>query len=383
MDRDSFQVADAPESKPFQPHTQKDHSFHALFDQSSQLMWLLSPNGMLLDANQTALDFGNTDYEHIVGRPLTAVMGWAFLNQGQEWLEAAITAATEGETIRYEANIKGAESEAIFDLTVRPTGQPPMLVVEGVDVSDRKRLESHLRHCQRLESVDELIAGVVHSLNDLLSPILGVSSLLRIDFPVADSHQHKLVNVLSANTQRAIALTKQVLHFVKGDTERHHAIEVDHLLLSVKQLIYPALPPSVSMLAEVPAGIWSIAGNESQLQQVLINLCLNARDAMPNGGHLELLVENVEIDKTDRLVDLEDSPKDYVVIRVSDTGSGISPQVLDRIFEPFFTTKSASRSSGLGLSTAQDIVESHGGFIDVLSTANLGSQFLVFLPALR
>ena len=385
MDRDAFPAADALESRPFQPHTQKDHSFHALFDQSSQLIWLLSPDGMLLDANQTALDFGNTDYEHIVGRPLAAVMGWTFPNQGQERLQAAIASAADGETIRYEANIQGAESEAVLDLTVRPTGratQPPRLVVEGVDVSDRKRLESHLHRCQRLESVDELIAGVVHSLDDLLSPVLGVSSLLRLDFPVADSHQHKLVSVLSANTQRAIALAKQTLQFVREDTEKHQAIEVDHLLMSVKQLIYLTLPPSVSMFVEVPAGIWPIAGRESQLQQVLMNLCLNARDAMPNGGHLELLVENIEIDSTHHGVDLEDSPQDYVVIRVSDTGSGISPQVLDRIFEPFFTTKSASRSTGLGLSTAQDIVESHGGFIDVLSTPNLGSQFLVFLPAL-
>ena len=256
-----------------------------------------------------------------------------------------------------------------------------MLVVEGVDVSDHKRLESHLHRCQRIESVAELIAGADHNLNDLLSPVLGISSLLRIDFPVAGSHPHKLVNILSANTQRAIELSKQILHFVR-DTKKHQALEVDHLLLSVKQLVYLTLPPSVSMFVEVPAGIWPIAGNESQLQQVLMNLCLNARDAMPNGGHLELLVENVEIDSNHYWVDLEDSPKDYVVIRVSDTGSGISPQVLNRIFEPFFTTKSASRSTGLGLSTAQDIVKTHGGFIDVLSTPNLGSQFLVFLPAL-
>lgn len=387
LDRDFLQAEDTLTCRPSRQNAQEDHSvFHTLFDQSPQLMWLVSPEGALLDANQTALDFGNADYEHIVGRPLAAVMSWTFPRQGQGRLRAAIASAADGETVHYEADIQGANREAVFDLTVRPTGQatqPPMLVVEGVNVSDRKRLESHLHRCQRLESVGELTAGIVHDLNNLLCPILGVSSLLRPEFPVADSRQHKLVKILSANTHQAITLVKQILHFVKGDTERHHVLEVDHLLLSVKQLVQLALPVSVSMIADVPADIWQTVGNENQLHQVLMNLCLNARDAMPNGGTLALSVKNVEVDGIDRSIELEDSPKDYVVIQVSDTGSGIPPNVLDRIFEPFFTTKAAGRGTGLGLPTALDIVKSHGGFIDVFSTATVGSQFSVFLPAVR
>lgn len=384
LDGDLLQAADTLICSPFKRNIREDYSaFHTLFDQSSQLMWLLSPDGALLDANQTALDFGNADYEHIVGRPLAAVMGWTFPDRGQGRLRAAIASAADGETIHYEADIHGATREAVFDLTVRPIEQATrsMLVVEGVDVSDRKRLESHLHRCQRLESLGELTIGVVHDLTNILTPILGSSHLLPMEFPEASSKQHQLFKILTVNTNRAVNLVKQILQFVKGDTEKHHALEIDHLLLSVKQLIQLALPASVSMQTCVPADIWQIVGNENQLHQVLMNLCLNARDAMPTGGNLEMAVENVEVDGVDRSLELEDSPTDYVVIRVTDTGSGISPKVLDRIFEPFFTTKAVGRGTGLGLPTAMDIVKSHGGFIDVFSTATMGTQFSVFLPA--
>lgn len=349
------------------------------------MAWLLSSDGVLLEANQTALDYGDVEYAQIVGRPLAAVVGWTLTHRGEERLRAAITTAADGEAVHYETDIRGANArEETFDLTVRPIEQEtqqPMLIVEGVNVGDRKRLASHLRRCQRLESVGELTLGIVHDLNNLLTPISAIASLLRREFPEANSHQRKLFKVLTVNTNRATALVKQILHFVKGDTESHRVLEVDHLMLSVKQLIQMALPVSISMQTHIATGIWSITGNENQLHQVLMNLCLNARDAMPNGGNLELSVQNVEVENIERAVELEDSPSDYVVIRVSDTGSGISPKVLDRIFEPFFTTKPADRGTGLGLPTALEIVESHGGFIDVLSTEKLGTQFLVFLPA--
>ncbi len=383
--RDFLQAAEIVRSRPFRQAQADDRAFHTLLDQSSQMTWVLSPDGLLLDANQTALDYGDVEYKQIVGRPLAAVMGWTLSHRGQARLRAAIATAAGGEAVRYETDIRGANArEETFDLTVRPVGQEtqqPMLVVEGVNVSDRKRLASYLHRCQRLESVGELTLGIVHDLTNLLTPISAVANLLRLEFPEADGHQRQLFKILTVNTNRAIALIGRILHFVKGDTESHCVLEVDHLLLSVKQLIQIALPVSVSMQTCIPAGLWQIAGNENQLHQVLMNLCLNARDAMPNGGELALSVENVEVENIERGVELEDSPSDYVVIRVSDTGSGISPQVLDRIFEPFFTAKPAGRGTGLGLPTALDIVESHGGFIDVFSTKKLGTQFLVFLPA--
>ncbi len=385
LSRNFLQAAVIVESGSFRQAQSIRSAFHTLFDHSSQMTWLLSADGLLLEANQAVLNYGDVEHEQIVGRPLADVIGWTLAYCGQGRLHAAIATAAGGEAVHYETTIRGANArEETFALTVRPIeqeAQPPMLMVEGVNVSDLKRLESHLSRCQRLESVGELTLGIVHDLTNLLTPIAAVADLLQIEFPEADSRQRKLLQILTANTSRAIALVKQLFHFAKGDTKRHRILEVDHLLLSVKQLIRMALPGSISMQTHVSADIWPIMGNENQLHQVLMNLCLNARDAMPNGGDLELSIENVEVDNIERGVELEDSPSEYVVIRVSDTGSGISPTVLNRIFEPFFTTKPAGRGSGLGLPTALAIVESHGGFIDVFSAGKLGTQCLVFLPA--
>ncbi len=385
LNKDLLQATSTLENSFLKQDTQGiNRAFHTLLDQSAQMTWLLNSDGVLLDANQTALNFGNVTYDQIVGRPMAAVMGWTFPDRGQGRLQAAIISAADGETVRYEADIQGATDEAVFDLTVRPIEQAEqelMLVVEGVNVSDRKRLETHIHRCQRLESLGELSVGIVHDMTNLLTPISGISQLFRIEFPEADSHQRELFEILAVNTKRATNLIEQILHFAKGDTENHRVLEIDHLVLSVRQLVKLALPASVSIQTHIPDGLWQIAGNESQLHQVLMNLCLNARDAMPSGGSLELSVENIEVKNIERGIELEDSISDYVLIRVSDTGSGIPPKVLDRIFEPFFTTKPAGQGTGLGLPTAKDIVKSQGGFIDVFSTKELGTQFLVFLPA--
>lgn len=381
-----LRAAEIVKSDAFRQTYANRSAFHTLFDRSAQMMWLLRSDGMLLDANQTALDYGDTDQEQIVGRSLAAVAGWTFSHRGQRQLRAAITTAAGGKAVHYEADIRGANArEESFALTVRlieQKTQMSMFVVEGINVSDRKRIASHLQRSQRLESIGELTLGIVHALTNLLSPVSAVADLLQIEFPKTAGRQGKLLKILTANTNRAIALIKQIHCYVEGDTQGHRVLEMDHLLLSAKQLIRTALPESISIQTHLSAGIWPIVGNENQLHQVLMNLCLNARDAMPNGGNLELSVENIEVDSAERGLELEDSPSEYVVIRISDTGSGISSSALNRIFEPFFTTKPTGRGSGLGLPTALDIVEGHGGFIDVFSTESLGTQFLVFLPAI-
>ncbi len=387
LDRDLLQATSDLENNLLEQDTQEtNRAFHLLLGQSAQITWLLNPAGVILEANQTALGFGKVNYEQVVGRPLAAAMGWTFSERGQGRLRAAIRSAAEGETVCYEADIQGAESESVFDLTVRlieQAKQPPMLMVEGVDVSDRKRLETYLHRCQHLENIGELTAGIAYDLDDLLSPALAVSSLLQLEFPEAANYQRRLVRIFATRTNRAISLAKQILRFAKGDTEKYQLLQVDRLLLSVNQLVRLALPASVMMDTHIPVGDWQILGNENQLHQLLMNLCLNARDAMPDGGHLELSIEHVEVVKRAAdAVKLEDSPTSYIVIRVSDTGYGIPPEVFDRLFEPFFTTKAANQGSGLGLPTAMTIVESHGGFIDVISSAETGSQFLVFLPAI-
>lgn len=191
-----------------------------------------------------------------------------------------------------------------------------------------------------------------------------------------------MFQIMKTSTARAGTLVKQMLTFTKGSTEGYSFVPCEALVREVETLMATVLPPRISIETYLPDGLWSINGDENQLHQVLMNLCVNARDAMPDGGFLKLSAENVRVCATEAV---EKAVQDYVIIQVSDTGSGISNGIMDSIFEPFFTTKVKEKGTGLGLSTAKDIVESHGGFIDALSNAThvsrTGTQFRIYLPA--
>lgn len=206
--------------------------------------------------------------------------------------------------------------------------------------------------------------------------------MIQAEFPDANPRQKDMFRIMKTATARAGTLVKQMLTFTKGSTAGYSFISCDALVREVETLIATVLPPMVSIETYLPDGLWSINGDENQLHQVLMNLCVNARDAMPDGGFLKLSAENVRICETETV---ERAVKDYVIIQVSDTGSGISNNIIESIFEPFFTTKASEKGTGLGLSTSKDIVESHGGFIDVLSNvthvSRTGTQFRVYLPA--
>ena len=377
-------------------------AFSALLDHSPQLVWLVGPDGVLLKANQTALAFGRVKAEQVVGQHVVETAEWPFFSQTQERLRAAMTAAANGQVISYEVDVPlSGEQQTAIRLTVRsieePGGEPgelagesggenPMLlVIEGVDISALKQAESSLLRCQRLNSLDDLTVGLVHDFKNLLTPLLAIATLLRIEFPEADHSQRELFRIIATNTHRANVLLRQMLSFVKGGNEKCVPMKVDSLILDIQALIRPTFPSSISIETTLPSGLWPAEIKENQMHQVLMNLCLNARDAMPQGGVLKLSAESFTFDQSDVSNDMavvETAIAHYIVIQISDTGVGIPAKILDKVFNPFFTTKPASKGAGLGLSTAMDIVTSHGGFIDVSSGEDEGTQFRVFLPAL-
>jgi two-component system, cell cycle sensor histidine kinase and response regulator CckA len=176
-------------------------------------------------------------------------------------------------------------------------------------------------------------------------------------------------------------LVQQILSFTRGVEGRRACLPLSPLLTEVEQIIHSTLPKSILSQIQISEGLWNIYGDATQLHQVLVNLCVNARDAMPQGGILQIHSENVQIDAEAARRYLDAQPGDYVRITVSDTGTGIAPEIMHRIFDPFFTTKDIGKGSGLGLSAVLGIVKSHHGFIDVQSRLNQGSQFQIYLPA--
>lgn len=262
-------------------------------------------------------------------------------------------------------------------------GRPQSILTVSTDITEKKQLESQFLRTQRLESLGTLAGGIAHDLNNILTPVLTTAQLLQFKFPATDEQSQHLFKIIETNTRRGAALVKQVLQFARGVEGKRAIVQMQHLISEVKQIAEKTFPKSIEVLTKVQPDLWLVSGDATHLHQVLMNLVVNARDAMPDGGNLTIAAENLFVDEQYARVYLDASVGSYIGIRVADTGIGMSPEVEDRIFEPFFTTKEVGKGTGLGLSTVRGIIKSHGGFIHVVSQAGRGTEFKVFLPAVE
>lgn len=248
------------------------------------------------------------------------------------------------------------------------------------DITDKRKLESQLLHAQRMESIGTLAGGIAHDLNNVLTPMMLSLSLLKENY--TDEKSMKLLNILQQNSERGAKLINQVLTFSRGAEGEHVTLQVAHLIQEIRQIANETFPRTIEIRSKIPGDLFTVSGDATQLHQVIMNLCVNARDAMPEGGILRIFAENLFIDDNFARINIEAKVGPYIVINVSDTGTGISPKIKDKIFEPFFTTKERGKGTGLGLSTSLGIVKSHGGFITVYSEVGKGTIFKVYLPAI-
>ncbi|MBD2411113.1 hybrid sensor histidine kinase/response regulator [Nostoc calcicola FACHB-389] len=253
------------------------------------------------------------------------------------------------------------------------------ILVVNTDITQKKQLEAQFLRAQRLESIGTLASGIAHDLNNVLAPILMTAQLLEAQ--VHDERSRRLLPILIANAKRGANLVKQVLSFTRGLEGDRTILQLKHLIIEIQQIIKETFPKSIEVFTQIPQNLWTVCGDATQLHQVLMNLCVNARDAMPNGGTLKISAENLFIDENFTKMHIDAQVGHHIVITVADGGIGIQSEILDRIFEPFFTTKEVGKGTGLGLSTVLGIIKSHGGFINVYSEAGKGSQFKVYLPA--
>ncbi len=261
------------------------------------------------------------------------------------------------------------------------TGIAYRVVGIAEDITNRKLTEAVLRRTERLESLGTLTSGIAHDLNNVLTPIMGIVQLLPKKIGNMDDSTKRLLQILNHSTHRGADLVKQILSFARGVESKPTDIQIGDLLLEIQRIVQQAFPKNIKLSLDLPPDLWSISADASMLHQVLINLCVNARDAMPDGGILSITAENLEIDENYARMNLDACVGNYVVVTVTDTGTGIEAQILDRIFDPFFTTKDIGKGTGLGLSTVVGIVKSHRGLIDVDSEVGKGTRFKVYLPA--
>jgi PAS domain S-box-containing protein len=268
--------------------------------------------------------------------------------------------------------------ESVGSVVRDTAGKITNVIVVSRDVTEKKRLEQQSFRTQRLESIGTLASGVAHDLNNVLGPIVLALEVLKGH--VADKTALKMLDTLSISAHRGADIVKQILGFARGMEGERIALQLRHLIKETIKIIGETFPRNITVRADLPKETWAITGDSTQIQQVVLNLCVNARDAMPSGGTLAISVENKIIDESDARIIADAKPGKYVQLTVMDTGSGIPPEVIERMFEPFFTTKERGKGTGLGLSTVYAIVRSHGGFIVVNSEPGKGTIFKVFLP---
>ncbi len=269
--------------------------------------------------------------------------------------------------------------ESRWTLVCDDGGTPKSVLLINTDVTEQRKIETQFLRTQRMESIGTLAGGIAHDLNNVLTPILVAAQVLQSQKLSPESAE--MLHTIEKSAIHGAALVKQVLMFARGSDGERIPVQLRHLISDLTRLLRETLPKSIDVRTRIDAGLGLVMGDVTQLNQVLMNFAINARDAMPSGGTLEIAARNVTLDAEFVRQQPALKPGAHVCIGVQDTGTGMPPEVMERIFDPFFTTKPPGKGTGLGLSTVLGIVKGHGGVVQVRSEPGKGTCFDVYLPA--
>jgi hypothetical protein len=259
-------------------------------------------------------------------------------------------------------------------------GTPQSILFISTDITERKALEEQYRRAQRMDMLGALASGIAHDLNNVLSPIGLAIDMLQRNYG-SDPKTARLLSTLETTVKRGTGVVKQILAFATGAESRRERLDPIKVLEDVRRIIDDAFPKNILRAVTVDKGTDLLIGDRTQIHQILMKLCINARDAMPGGGKLSLSARNVIVDEQYAGMSRGAKAGNYVLLEVMDTGVGIKKENMENLFDPFFTTKEADKGTGLGLAMVRGLVESHGGFIELSSEVHKGSTFRVYLPA--
>ena len=363
-------------------------AFHAVFDQASTGMVLLTSSGEIAQINQRGADWLGESDRNLIGLPLAAASHWTPAQR--RTLRTAVAAAATGTSSQHELSIAGElGAQRIYQLRLSPFRDPhgtlSQVIAEVVEVTDLIDTRTLLTQARRLEAMGKLSGGVAHDVNNMLAAIIGGSELVRAGQRRGEPQRIGAgLEVIDSSVQRASGLIRQLLTFGRQDRVESTDVDVNQLVLDMGKLFERTLHKSIVIEVTPAPETLHVRGDVAALENALLNLALNAQDAMPEGGRLSIMVEARELTtdacaKRDRALE----PGEMVVIHVSDTGSGMSAGVRERMFEPLFTTKPRGQGTGLGLSAVHGTLRSHHGAISVYTEEGVGSRFELILPALQ
>lgn len=365
---------------------EREATLAAFFDAAPSMMGVIEvlegDDLLVISTNAASARYIGREPRELVGRRVST-MGWP-PELLRRWAGQCREALRLGRPVEMEHHFfhDGREGWFLSAINALPSGGgPPRCCFVTADITERKQLEQQFLRAQRLESVGILASGIAHDLNNVLAP---VAMSLRVFRPkLADPEDLEVLASVEASVRRGADILRQVLAFARGEEGARQPVCVGRLVADLAKIVRDTFPRSIQVEVETAVALEKVLGDATQIYQVLMNLCLNARDAMPGGGRLALRVAMAAPGENTARLPLGAHPGPHVVVTVADSGGGIAPENLNKIFDPFFTTKGPSAGTGLGLSTALTIVKSHGGFITVASQPGHGAEFKVHLPAHR
>ena len=358
--------------------------YRGIFNASFQFIGLLAPDGTLLEANETALGFAGIGVAEVVGRPFWETPWWRDDPAAQQQLRQAIARAAAGEFVRYDVTVRGAGSgTATIAFSLKPVrndaGEVVLLVPEGRDITQLKTALAQLHEAQKLETLGQLTGGVAHDFNNLLMVVLGNLSLLRKRLGTEDARVVRLLDGATQGAERGAALTKRLLAFARRQELRPEAIDLARLVAGMEELLRRTVGPLCRIVTLIPQGLPQARADVNQLELAILNLAVNARDAMPLGGDLLLSARAASSREQGAPPGL--APGRYLCLAVADSGTGMDAATLARATEPFFTTKGPGKGSGLGLSMVHGLAAQSGGVLHLESTPGRGTTVALWLPA--
>ncbi|MGH7608237.1 MAG: ATP-binding protein, partial [Gemmatimonadales bacterium] len=355
-----------------------------IIDANPSLIFVKDWDGRFIVVNQAVAEIYGSTVESLIGKTD------ADFNPNQEEVahflqdDREVMSSARPKLIAEEPVTNPATGTTRWFQTIKlplrlPDDDFPKLLGVATEITERKRLEEQLMQSQKMEAVGQLAGGVAHDFNNILTAIVGYTDLLAADLAANDPHLEDLEEIRKA-ARRAAALTRQLLAFSRKQVLEPRVLDVNEVVQNLDKMLRSLISENIALRAELTPDLAAVRADPNQLEQVIMNLAINSRDAMPQGGTLTIETGNVTLDEAYAASHISVVPGSYVMLAVSDTGCGMDEQTKARIFEPFFTTKPAGRGTGLGLSTVYGIVKQSGGTIWLYSEPGKGTTFKVYLP---
>jgi two-component system, cell cycle sensor histidine kinase and response regulator CckA len=360
---------------------ESEEKYRRLFEESKDAIFIRNSEGEFIDMNPAGIEMlGYANKAEILSIEIPGTL----YQDSAKWNELHKKIDRQGYVRDFEVvlNKKDGASVIVLETTTAIRNERGEVTgFDGIwhDVTEQRKLEAQFLRAQRLENIGKLASGVAHDMNNILAPVLMGIDLLRSR--LSDPSSVNILNTMHTSSRRGADLVKQILAFARGVKSERVPVQLRHLLNDVEKIMRGTSSKAVRIVADTPKDLWTVTADGTQMHQVLMNLCINARDAMPGGGTLTLSASNVTLQEPLKRWGLEIDPGPYVTMEVRDTGTGISAEILDKIFEPFFTTKELGKGTGLGLSTVQAIARGHSGLVDITSVPNRGTAVIVYIPA--